>query len=187
MSERNPYAPSQASLAPGTSSAAAPERPVGVWRDGSVMVMLPGAEIPHRCVKCNEPADEPTKTRTVSWYNPWLLLLILAGIIVWAIVVMFARKHAVVSPGLCAEHKRRRRNVIAAAWIGVLAGILLMYAGISTSSSAQGAIGFVATLISIVLGIAMGRVVHAARIDDQYVRLKGCGEPFLETLPDFPY
>src|SRR5262245_24668688 len=187
MSERNPYAPSQASLRPGAPSGPDPERPISAWRDGSVMVMLPGTDIPHRCVKCNKPADEPTRQRTVSWYNPWLLLLILAGILVWAIVVMFVRKHAVVSPGLCADHKRRRRNVIAVAWIGGLAGMLLIYAGINSSDGAQGAIGFFATLISIVLGTAMGRIVHAARIDDQYVRLKGCGEPFLATLPEFPY
>ena len=187
MSERNPYAPSQASLTPGTPSGPAPERPVRAWRDGSVMVMLRGTEIPHRCVKCNEPADEPTKTRTVYWYSPWLLLLILLSIIIFAIVAMIVRKHAVVSPGLCADHKKRRRNVIAGAWIGVVAGFLLIYAGVSTSSGAQSAIGVLALLISIVVGIAMGRIVHAARIDTEYVRLKGCGKPFLETLPDFPY
>jgi hypothetical protein len=187
MGERNPYAPSQASLKPGTPSGPAVGRPVTAWRDGSVMVMIPGTEIPHRCVKCNEPADEPTKTRTVYWYSPWLLLLILLSIIIFAIVAMIVRKHAVVSPGLCADHKKRRRNVIAGAWIGVLAGILLIYAGISTSSAAQSATGMLALLISIVMGIVMGRIVHAARIDNEYVRLKGCGKPFLETLPDFPY
>ena len=187
MGERNPYAPSPASLKPGTQSGPAAGRPVAAWRDGRVMVMLPGTEFPNRCVKCNEPADEPTKTRTVYWYSPWLLLLILASIIIFAIVAMIVRKHAIVSPGLCADHKKRRRNVIAGAWIGVVAGFLLIYAGVSTSSGAQSAIGVLALLISIVVGIAMGRIVHAARIDSEYVRLKGCGKPFLETLPDFPY
>jgi hypothetical protein len=187
MSERNPYAPSPATLAPGTQSRATEDRPFTAWRDGRVMVMRPGTELPHRCVKCNEPASEPTKKRTVYWYSPWLLLLILLSIIIFAIVAMIVRKNAVVFPGLCANHKRRRRNVIAAAWLGVLAGIVLIYAGINTSSSAQGVVGLVAILVSVVCGIVMGRVVHAARIDNEYVRLKGCGKPFLETLPEFPY
>src|SRR5215510_694907 len=118
MSERNPYAPSEASLAPTAPSSPDPERPFSAWRDGRLMVMLPGTELPPRCVKCNKPADEPTKARTLTWYNPWLLLLILVGVLVWLIVIMIVRKHTVVSPGLCADHKKRRRNVIAAAWIG---------------------------------------------------------------------
>jgi hypothetical protein len=31
----------------------------------------------------------------------------------------------------------------------------------------------------------MSRVVYAKRIDDRYVLLKGCGEPFLAELPEF--
>ncbi len=186
MGERNPYAPSPASLRTGTPSGPTAGQ-VTAWRDKGVMVMIPGAEIPQRCVKCNEAADEPTKTRTVYWYSSWLYLLLLLNILIFAIVALIVRKKAVVSAGLCSVHKERRRNVITGAWIGVCAGLLLIYAGVSTSSGLESAIGVLVILSSIVVGIAMGRIVYPVRIDDAYVRLKGCGEPFLETLPDFPY
>jgi len=184
MSERNPYAPSKASLG---------DRPSGgtgrvtAWRDGNVVVMLAGGEIPHRCVKCNEPAEEPTKERTLYWYNPWLYLLVLISILVFAIVALIVRKKAVVSAGLCADHKRRRRNALTVAWIGVLAGTLLLLLGVTESSSAAALTGVPLMLIAIVVGITLGRVVYPVRIDNDYVRLKGCGEHFLATLPEFPY
>ena len=186
MAERNPYAPSQASLKTGPSHTAGQ---VTAWRDARVMVMIPNAAIPDRCVKCNEPADEPTKERTLYWHSPWLYLLLLLNILIFAIVALIMRKKAVVSAGLCTDHKKRRRNVLTAAWIGVLAGVFLLFEGIA-SPSAGGLMAFAGVLLvvgSIIVGMAMGRVVYAVRIDKDYVRLKGCGEPFLETLPDFPY
>ena len=131
MSERNPDAPSKASLGDGPSGGTGR---VAAWRDGNVVVMLAGGEIPHRCVKCNEPADEPTKERTLYWYNPWLYLLVLISILVFAIVALIVRKKAVVSAGLCADHKRRRRTALIVAWIGVLAGTLLLLLGVTESS-----------------------------------------------------
>jgi hypothetical protein len=186
VSERNPYAPSQASLKSGPSRATGQ---ITAWRDRRVMVMIPDAAIPDRCVKCNEPAEEPTKERTLYWHSPWLYLLLLLNILIFAIVALIMRKKAIVSAGLCSDHKKRRRNVLTGAWIGVLAGVFLLFAGIS-SPSAGGWMAFAAVLLmvgSIIFGMAMGRVVYAARIDKDYVRVKGCGEPFLETLPEFPY
>jgi hypothetical protein len=37
----------------------------------------------------------------------------------------------------------------------------------------------------IIAGIIMSRIVYANRIDDRYVRIKGCGEAFLAELPEF--
>lgn len=42
-----------------------------------------------------------------------------------------------------------------------------------------------ATLGCVIAGIIMSRIVYANRIDDRYVRLKGCGEAFLAELPEF--
>jgi hypothetical protein len=47
--------------------------------------------------------------------------------------------------------------------------------------------GVLVMLGSIIFGMAMGRIVYPVRIDKNYVRLRGCSEPFLETLPEFPY
>ncbi|HEX7236043.1 MAG TPA: hypothetical protein VF405_03705 [Gammaproteobacteria bacterium] len=186
MAERNPYAPSQASLKAGPSRTTGQ---VSAWRDARVMVMIPNAAIPDRCVKCNAPADEPTKERTLYWHSPWLYLLLLLNILIFAIVALIMRKKAVVSAGLCSDHKKRRRNVLTAAWIGVLGGGFLLFEGIASPSASalMPLAGVVFIVGSIIVGMAMGRVVYPVRIDNDYVRVKGCGEPFLETLPEFPY
>ena len=111
-----------------------------VWRDGRAIVMSPGAAMPHRCVKCNEPADEPTAARKVYWYSPWLYLLLLFNIIVFALIAFVIRRRATVAPGLCLEHKRRRRTAIKLAWTGALIGIVVMYVGMATPLGVWGAV-----------------------------------------------
>src|SRR5579872_5285818 len=106
MDQHNPYAPSRASLA---GAAVAATDAGGTWRDGAVLVLSREASLPPRCVRCNEPADEPTKSRKVYWHSPWLYLLILFNLIIYAIVAAIVRKKAVVAPGLCSAHKKRRR------------------------------------------------------------------------------
>src|SRR5262245_18463351 len=107
----NPYAPSKASLQQSTT----PNPTVGnitAWRDNRLMVMVPDAPIPHRCVKCNDPVEEPTKTRKVYWHSPWLYLLLLFNVLIFAIVAAVVRKKATVAAGLCTLHKKRRRAVL---------------------------------------------------------------------------
>jgi len=183
----NPYAPSKASLQKTASNPNPVRADVTAWRDNRVMVMLPDAPIPHRCVKCNDPVEEPTKTRKVYWHSPWLYLLLLINVLIFAIVAMVVRKKATVQAGLCALHKKRRRAVITIAWVGALLGIVLMYIG-AASAAGIGAVlfGTLVILGSIIFGMVAGRVVTPTRIDDRYVRLKGCGEAYLDTLPDFP-
>ena len=143
--------------------------------------------MPQRCVKCNEPADQPTIARKVYWYSPWLYLLLLFNIIIFALIAVLVRKTAMVAPGLCVEHKKRRRTAIALSWTGALIGIVVMYVGMATPLGVWGAaMGVLVILASVVAGMIFGRVVYASRIDKSYVRLKGSGELFLRSLPPFP-
>jgi hypothetical protein len=187
VDERNPYAPSRASLA---GSAVEPRLDGGgatLWREGNVLVALPDASMPHRCVKCNEPAVEPTKGRKVYWHHPLLYLLLLLNVLIYAVVAMVVRKKATVAPGLCAEHKKRRGRAITLGWIGFLSGIVLVYVGEASALGFWGAmLGVLVMLGSIAAGMIFARIVYAKRIDESYVRLKGCGAPFLNSLPPFP-
>jgi hypothetical protein len=183
----NPYAPSKASLQKAAPTPNPVRADVTAWRDNRVMVMVADAPIPHRCVKCNDPVEEPTKTRKVYWHSPWLYLLLLFNVLIFAIVATVVRKKATVSAGLCTIHKKRRRAVITIAWLGALLGVVLIYVGASTAAGGgAAAFGVLVILGSIIFGMVAGRVVIPTRIDDRYVRLKGCGEAYLDTLPDFP-
>jgi len=187
MDDQNPYAPSRASLlarepvsTPGGSPGSA------VWRDGNILVALVGAEMPHRCVKCNGPADQPTKVRKVYWHHPGLYLLVPVNAIIYAIVAAVVRKKAFVRAGLCREHKKQRHIALIFAWVGALGGIALMFFGMGSSLGIWGALlGLFLIIGSIVGGLIFARTVYANKIDKSYVRLKGCGIAFLDSLPPF--
>ena len=184
MDERNPYAPSRASLESGTASDQS--HVTGVWREGSVLVMQPGAPLPNRCVKCNEPAAPPTDERKLYWHHPGIYALIILNLLIYLIVALVVRKSAIVSPGLCLDHKRRRRNAIIVMWLGLLLGFALFYAAAVTTSDNSTELSLAGVLFLIAglaWGIVFGRIVAAKRIDAAYVRLKGCGPQFLDSLP----
>ena len=182
---RNPYAPSRASLAAGTLEVSASNSD-SAWRESDTLVLRHQATLPARCVKCNAAAHEPTKKRKIYWHHWAIYLLILINIILYAIVAMIARKRAIVSPGLCARHKARRRNAIALGWLGSIAGFAILVAGLGEGEPLLGTFGVLLALVAAMAGVIVGRVVFAKRIDDDYVRLKGCGTAFLNTLPEFP-
>ncbi len=183
MDQHNPYAPSRASLA---GAAVIPAESGGIWRDGAVLVLSPEASLPPRCVKCNEPAEEPTKSRRVYWHSPWIYLLILLNIIIYAVVAVIVRKKAMVAPGLCSAHKRRRRMGIGIAWTLLLGGFALMFTGIGGDKPAGIAGGLLLILVAVIVSTSVTRIVRPKRIDAQYVRLKGCSPAFLESMPPFP-
>jgi len=187
MDELNPYAPSRASLsARERGSAADSHAGNAVWRDGDVLITLIGAEMPRRCVKCNGPADQPTKVRKVYWHHPVLYLLLLFNALIYAIVAAVIRKKAMVAAGLCVEHKKRRRLAMTFAWTGALGGIVLMFLGMGSSSGVWGVlVGVLLILASTIGTMIFARVVYAKKIDKTHVQLKGCGAAFLDSLPPF--
>jgi hypothetical protein len=182
MDQANPYAPSRASLAGAT---VAPPESGGAWRDGALLILSPDTALPSRCVKCNEPADEPTKNRRIYWHSPWLYLLVLVNILIYAVVALIVRKKAAIAPGLCSAHKKRRRIGIAIAWTLLLAGLAILFMGVARGE-AQGVLaGLLVILAAIVVSTSVTRILRAKRIDAKYVRLKGCGAAFLDSMPPF--
>ena len=183
MDAINPYAPSRASLAGASVDTA---EVGGTWRDGAILVLSREASLPSRCVKCNEPAEEPTRKRRLYWHNPWLYVLVAVNLIIYAIVAAIVRKKAVVAPGLCSMHKKRRRTGIAIAWAILLAGVAFIAMGAAKGSAGGLGGGMILMLVAILVGIFTSRILRANRIDAKYVRLKGCGAPFLDSMPPFP-
>ena len=174
----NPYAPPRAALGPGDRG--------GVWRLGKSVVMHLGAELPHRCVKCNAPAEEPNKERTLYWHHPALYVIALFALLIYAIVALIVRKKATVAPGLCTAHRKRRNLWIAVGCLGPVVGLALAIQAGTGDNCGGMAAGGLLLLASIVTALIMARIVYAERIEGDYVRLRGCGEAFLASLPDLP-
>jgi hypothetical protein len=189
MDDRNPYAPSRASLAARPSQPGGDRSGVTAWRYQKLLVMISDTALPPRCVKCNEPADEPTKVRKVYWHHPGVYLVILVNIIIYAIVGAIVRKRALVAAGLCAAHKKRRRRGIIFAWGGFVTGVGLLTWGFGNEGGIGGLsviAGLLLLLASILTGINMTRIVYAQKIDKNCAWLKGCGPEFLDSLPPLP-
>ena len=187
MDAKNPYAPSSASLRLDPEAGPHTANAENVWRDGNVLVMLPNAHLPPRCIKCNESCTYPMTPRTVYWHHWSIYLVLLFNVIIYLIVAMATRRKETVAPGLCRKHVKGRRFAILFAWLGVFASVVLLGASFDPVSPISLALVPLLLLFSIVFGMVRGRVVWAKRIDKSYVRLKGCAPPFLDTLPRFPH
>lgn len=175
----NPYAPPGASLIRDAN-----EDSPGIWREGKLLIVEKDAQLPSRCIRCNAEVSEPARERKIYWHSPWLYLLILVNIIVYAIGALIARKTAKVNPALCPTHHRNRLLVL---WLGfssaVLLFILTFFAFVNDYPLAGG-LCVLAFLIALITVSVKGRIFLPVKITKEEARIKGCGEAFLDSLPE---
>ena len=76
----------------------------GVWRDGETLIMQKTVRLPDYCIKCGVAANGSHHTRNLSWHHPALYLLILAGLLIYAIVALIVRKSAKIDISMCQDH-----------------------------------------------------------------------------------
>ena len=180
---------------PGVISYANPYASAGMlFDDGVGLVMQKSAVAPDRCVKCNEPANGYRWTKTFYWHDPLFYLLILAGIIIYAIVALIIRKSGRISVGLCPRHRAARARRIWIAWGLFLLGLALLIGGPMLASNFVGdqreqfmmigVLGGIFTLLASGIFAAVAvPVLTPRKIDDHYVYLARAGRPFLDSLP----
>ncbi|MBL8386450.1 MAG: hypothetical protein JNM90_25420 [Burkholderiales bacterium] len=197
----NPYA------APAADLEAAGDDAGGMWRDGKDLVMAREARLPGRCVRCNG-AARARHAVTLSWlppawyaaYLPVLLVAVEPGaiiaLVVAPMVLALARRRAQVELALCARHHRRVE--LAARlhrWGLALLVPLFVYAFASIGEGIPHAWrlappwAMASFALAIPWGIAIGllrRLASARRIDAAALRIRGCGEAFLASLPPPP-
>lgn len=171
----NPYA------APQTELLHSVEGRGRVWRDGKLLRLEKGAQLPQRCVRCNAPAEVHID-RKLYWHSPWWALLILAGLLTYAIVAFFVRKRADVRIGLCAQHASARRRTLFGLTALALFGIAACVAAPENLSGFGVLLGILLPLTAIFLGQGKSSVLRPVRIDTQEAVLKGASEEYLASL-----
>lgn len=178
----NPYAPPQDIVAPGTPMA---YEGYGVWQqDGQAVLHANGGRLPNRCASCNGHAPHRV-SKTFYWHEPWLYILILGGVLIYAIVAQFARKSATVEYWLCDEHRKRRTLGLVLAGVGFTASLVLMFVAAAAQSGPLIVVCVAGMVVLPIVGGLMARMVRATRITDMEVWLKA-GEPFVASLPASP-
>ena len=71
-----------------------------------------------------------TTRQTFRWHPPWVIVLILAGVLIWVIVALILTKTMVVYAPVCDRHRRYWFGRTVLIWLLVLAGIAAVFAGI---------------------------------------------------------
>ncbi len=191
-SSENPYAP------PLTAPLTAPivydaeiVADTGLWRQGNVLVMRKGSQLPARCVKSNQPTDRRLK-RNLYWHHPAIYLTILLHILIYVILALILRKTATIYVGLSDEWFAKRHRAMFIGWFLVLASIGMFVAGVATVDRSE---TFPWMLVAsplvflggAIYGLLAARMIAAKRISDDYVWLKGVHPSFLADLPEWPY
>jgi hypothetical protein len=163
--------------------------PHGAARAGKLLLVRPDAELPDYCVKCNKPADGFIRMKEFRWHSPWLYFLILPGLLIYAVVaLMVSRKIKIYIP-FCADHRRRRRNLIITAWLLLAAGIGSFFATAATKNHDPFIIaGILLLLASLIVGVMAAQTLSIMNIDKEgNGTFKGCCGPFLDNLKEAGY
>jgi len=158
-----------------------------VWQKNAILIFSKEASLPERCVKCNMPTDGPGLKRKLSWHHPALYLLILGGLLLYAILATVLSKRATVFLGMCEEHRRKRRNGMLIGWALFLGGVILAVVAVANNYNSVMLLCFVMIVGGLIWLIIAARSVSVKKIDDQFVWLRGINREYLQMLPPFPW
>jgi hypothetical protein len=155
------------------------------YAEGNILVVPRGAALPANCIKCGA-APQRWLQKKFYWHNPLLYLLILVGLLVYAIVALIVRKQVQLAVPLCEAHDSARKTKI---WIGsiLLLGCIPLPVALGTYLNTDAAAG-IASLLGIVMFFAgaivlsMAQVLRATYIGDDCAKFKGADQSFLARL-----
>jgi hypothetical protein len=164
-----------------------------IAREGKKLVVpavMPGkgAALPPPCVKCGAPANGKPVNKNFSWHHPALYLLILAGVLIYAIVAAIVRKSMRLSVPLCAHHAQRRSMAVTLAWVLPLVGMADSF--ILPKAGVDGGVVALITMAFILTGIVIWAIVNypiRPRYIDQYRGVfTGACEAYLQQFQQAP-
>lgn len=192
----NAYYPQQGGYAPHGQGYNYPPPPpyagmygqgAGVWQQhGANLVMDKTAQLPDRCVKCNAYASGKRLRRKLTWHPPTLYLLVLAGVLIYAIVATIVSEKATIYVGLCERHSKRRHAAILSSVGLLLLGLLSLFMALAAESAILGLLGGGFLLAAIVVACVAHSIVRAKKIDNRFVWLDGIDRNYLAQLPLWP-
>ena len=140
--------------------------------------------LPPICARHGGPATRLVPRRFFTRAPGWSYLLILTGLLIFAIVTLAIRKTVHTALPACAQCTRDRRQFIAFAISGWVAVLAIMVVAITFASNAIFVVGLVAILAALVFTFAGDyfRVAGTVNKDLVWVTLKRVDETFAATI-----
>ena len=124
----------------------------------------------------------------LAWHSPVAFLGLLLGLLPYVLLAIIIRNKLTVYVGVCAGHRRKRRNAILAGVLGSLVGFLLFIAGAGSARRVGGGlilIGLALLILAIIYGILASRIVWPKVIRKDRAWVKGVCPAFLADLPEY--
>ncbi len=137
---------------------------------------------PDRCVKCNAPAEGYRLKQSLYWHPAWLYVLILPGVLVYAVVALVIRKSYVGHVGLCPSHRSRRRWILGAGAFLAISSVASCSAGFGSNPGVSLGLGVFGGIAGMVIVQVATFAVRPKKITEAYAWLK-CGKAFVASLP----
>lgn len=152
-------------------------------RRGKDLLVPRGSSLPPTCIKCSAAATTPWRKK-FYWHPPWVFILVLLNLLIYAVVAIIIRKKMELNVPLCDRHHadRKRNRLLGILMIAgcVPAGLLFGVYGSGALGWVTGLAMFVASVVFFVLA-SMG--FRPTRIDDAGGVFRGACEDFLSLLP----
>jgi hypothetical protein len=159
----------------------------GVWNQNGILVMHKQAQLPPQCIKCCAPIEGKPLKRNVTWHPSWVYILILPGLLIYAIVALAIQEKATIYVPLCEKHRAKRRMHLWLATIIFFASLACFFMAANAPRDMEGfwaMAGFFGILISLIYAVINSRlVVTPTKIDSQYAWLKGASPQFVGQFP----
>jgi hypothetical protein len=155
-------------------------------------------ELPEVCMRCGAPATA-FKDKNFSWHPPWVIVLILVNLIVYAIVALALTKRRRVRVPLCDRHKNHwlwRQFVIVGSFVLLLVvGIGAVIAAANEAPARRGGgdelFGLLcaAAVAGLLLWLVLLAVLHSTairprEITDRSIKLAGVAEEFVRAYDE---
>jgi hypothetical protein len=156
----------------------------GWWavREGNSILTRDGAMLPPFCIKCGSPDGVKPRSCKMYWHEPWVYLLILAGLLVYIIAALVMRQSATVHVHLCERHRNSRAGWITASVGGIVLSIVAFIAGINLRAPIVSLVGVPFFIISLIILAIVNQVARPQRIESPMVWIKCSSEEFLAKL-----
>jgi hypothetical protein len=153
-------------------------------------------DFPSVCMKCGAPASFH-KRKTFSWYPPWVAVLLLAGIVPFAILAIILTKRRSLDVPLCEAHKRHwgmRQLLVLGTLLGLFGLGVVALIAVSAANNGRGndavfgtvCLGWVILMLGwlVLAVIVQYTTIRPSEITDTSISLVSVAPQFVEAYEE---